>query len=575
MAFDLVIRGGTVADGTGGGLFEADVAVQDGKIVEVGKVAGAGREEIDARGLLVTPGFVDLHTHFDGQITWDTSLKPSAGHGVTSVVMGNCGVGFAPCRPDQRDVMVEVMEGVEDIPNIVMAEGLPWNWETFPQYLDAIEARQADVDFAAQVPHIPVRIFVMGDRGVRREPANMADIKQMAGIVKEGLEAGALGFTTSRTPQHRTAWGDVAPSTTASEAELLGIAMAMKEAGMGVFMSATDFGDADEGVSYEFEMLCRVAEASGRPLSFSLLQHQHYARSRRWYDIAEAAQRAIDRGLKLHAQVCGRPVGVIYGLELSSHPFIGTPSYKAIAHLPLAERVAAMRDAELKAKILSEDSVMLDARVLKLARSFHQMYRMSDPPNYAPPLEERVDRMAERMGVSPETVAYDILLEQDGHGLIYHPATNYRDGNLDTVLEMMRLPFTVMGVGDAGAHLGRICDSSYPTHLLTYWARDRKDFTIPEIVKKLTTDTASVMGLNDRGRIGPGYKADLNVIDYDNLTLRAPRPSFDLPAGGVRLSQHAEGYVATIVSGMATYRNSQPTGALPGRLIRGVQAAPA
>ena len=573
-AYDMVIRGGTVVDGTGGEPFTADVAIHNGKIAAVGKVGEAGREEIDARGLLVTPGFVDIHTHFDAQVMWDKHLTPSSGHGVTTLLMGNCGVGFAPCKPEDRPVMVDVMEGVEDIPGAVLNEGLPWNWSTFPEFMDALEMRRVDVDFATMVPHVPVRVYVMGERGVRREPATPAEIRQMAAIVKEGVEAGALGFTTSRTAGHRARSGDVIPSTTVSEDELLGIALALKEVGTGQIMSASEF-DTSNGPSTEFALLRRLAEASGRPVHFPLLQGNDFPD--RWREIADAVAEARKAGAMMHGQVVARPVGVLYGLQMTSHPFSNCPSYIAIADRPLAERVALMRDPALKAKLLKEDPLTPKARTVFMSRQLQQLFRMGDPPNYAPPLEQRIDKLAEREGRSALDIAYDILLEKDGHGVLYHPARNYAFNNLDTVLEMLKRPEGIIGLGDGGAHLGRICDSSMPTFLLSYWARDREGEKLPvqTVVKKLTSDNARNLGFLDRGVLKPGYKADVNVIDHARLRLHAPHATHDLPTGGMRLSQQADGYVATILSGEVTFRNGKSTGKLPGKLVRGPQAAPA
>jgi N-acyl-D-aspartate/D-glutamate deacylase len=572
--YDLVIRNGSIADGSGADLFDGDVAIRDGKIVAVGKVLGVGDEEIDAQGKLVTPGFVDIHTHYDGQVTWDDHLSPSSNHGVTTVLMGNCGVGFAPCRPDQRAIMIDVMEGVEDIPGIVMAEGLPWNWTTFPEYMDALDARRMDIDFGVQVPHIPVRVYVMGKRGVAREPARTEDIRQMAALVREGLEAGALGFSSSRSAGHRTASGDVVPSTTASEDELLGIGLAMKAAGKGLFMTATDF-DTSNGTSAEFALLRRIAEASGRPSFFPLLQYNEAPH--RWFEIAEACAEARRHGADMYGQVVGRPVGLLYGLELTSHPFSGCPSYRQVMHLPLPERVKALRDPALRARIVSEEATLEDERVLRLARSVDEMYPMGDPPNYSPSADDRLDNIGARTGRTALEVAYDEMLEHEGKGLIYHPARNFTDFNLDVVLQMLKRDDTILGLGDGGAHLGRICDGSMPSFMLTYWCRDRQGerLSLPWTVMKLTKQTAELGGFHDRGQIRVGYKGDLNVIDFDNLTLHAPHAVQDLPAGGTRLFQEADGYVATVLSGHVTFRDGKATGLLPGRLVRGAQPSPA
>lgn len=572
--YDIVLRGGTIADGTGAPLFTGDIAIKDGVIAAVGTVEGSGTEEMDAAGLLVTPGFVDIHSHFDGQVTWDNHLTPSSGHGVTTVLMGNCGVGFAPCRPDQHDVMIDVMEGIEDIPGIVMAEGIPWGWETFPQFMDFLDTRTIDVDFAVQVPHIPVRVYVMGDRAVNLEMATPDDIEQMAAIVREGMEAGALGFTSSRAAGHRTASGEVAPSTHAGEDELQAIAKVLNDLDQGVFCVATDFELVD-GVSEEFELLRRIADTARRPVMFPLLQHNE--EPDRWMKITDATAAARADGLDMLGQVVGRPVGLLYGLECSSHPFSGCASYQPIRDLPLADQVAVLRDPDVRARILSEVPQMDDARVLKLARSFDEMFKMGSVPNYSPSMEDRVDQIAQRLGVTPEEVAYDMMLEDDGHGIIYHPARNFARTNLDTVRDMVLRPETIMGLADGGAHLGRICDASMPTFMLTYWTRDRAHgrIDLAWMIKAMTHDTATVAGLNDRGVIKPGYKADLNVIDYDNLTLFAPHATFDLPAGGRRLAQRAAGYKATILSGIVTFRDGDSTGQLPGRLIRGAQSVPA
>lgn len=572
--FDIIVRGGTIADGTGAPLFTGDIAIKDGIIVSVGVVQGTADEEIDARDLLVTPGFVDIHSHFDGQVTWDNHLTPSSGHGVTTVLMGNCGVGFAPCRPDQHDVMIDVMEGIEDIPGIVMAEGIPWGWETFPQFMDFLDTRTIDVDFAVQVPHIPVRVYVMGDRAVNLEMATPDDIEQMAAIVREGMEAGALGFTSSRAAGHRTASGEVAPSTYADEDELQAFAKVLNDLDQGMFCVATDF-ELKDGVSGEFELLRRIADTARRPVMFPLLQHNE--EPDRWMKITEATAAARADGLDMLGQVVGRPVGLLYGLECSSHPFSGCASYQPIRDLPLADQVAVLRDPDVRAHILSETPQMDDARVLKLARSFDEMFKMGSVPNYSPALEDRVDKIAERLGVTPEEVAYDMMLEDDGHGIIYHPARNFARTNLDTVRDMVLRPETIMGLADGGAHLGRICDASMPTFMLTYWTRDRTygRIDLTWMVKAMTQDTAAVAGLNDRGVIKPGYKADLNIIDYENLTLFAPHATFDLPAGGRRLAQRAAGYKATILSGVVTFRDGDSTGQLPGRLIRGAKPIPA
>jgi N-acyl-D-aspartate/D-glutamate deacylase len=572
-AFDLVVRGGLVVDGTGAAAFEADIGITGGRIVGIGKNLAAGADEIGAHGKLVTPGFVDIHTHYDGQATWDAHFSPSTNHGVTTVLLGNCGVGFAPCRPDQRATMIEVMEGVEDIPGIVMAEGLPWNWETFPSFMDALEQRRMDADFAVAVPHIPVRVYVMGQRAINREPATGHDMRRMAEIVKEGMQAGALGFSTTRVIGHRTASGDQLPVTTASEDELMTIALTMKGLGKGLFMSASEF-DTGNGFSSEFQMLERIAQRSGQTVTFPLLQYNEAPD--RWREIAEACGAARAQGHDMYGQVVGRPVGVIFGLELSRHPFQGCPSFDAIAHLPHAARVRKMMEPETRSAIIAEAQIATDDATTLGGRRFDLFYAMGETPNYAPPETERFDHVAARRGVSMAEVAYDTLMSQSGWGLIYWPARNYTAYTLDVVYEMLRRTDTVLGLGDGGAHVGAICDASMQTFLLSYWTRDRvgPKLSIPEAVRMMTSETAAIAGLNDRGQIAIGYKADLNVIDYGKLSLHPPRVTFDLPAGGRRLSQRAEGYDATVVSGIVTFRDGEPTGHLPGRLIRGARQVP-
>jgi N-acyl-D-aspartate/D-glutamate deacylase len=571
--YDLVVRGGNIADGSGAPLFQGDVAIRDGLIVAVGTVTGTGAEEIDATGKLVTPGFVDIHTHFDGQATWEDHFTPSTNHGVTTVLMGNCGVGFAPCRPDQREKMIDVMEGVEDIPGIVMAEGLPWNWETFPDFLDALDQRRMDADFACAVPHIPVRIYVMGERAINREPARSDDMQRMAAIVKEGIEAGGFGFSTSRVIGHRTASGDQLPVTTASEDELMTIAMAMKPLGKKLFMSASEF-DTGNGFSSEFMMLRRIAEYSGQTVTFPLLQYNEAPD--RWREIADACAKARGEGVDMYGQVVGRPVGVLFGLELTQNPFSGCPSYDAIAALPLAERVVEMRKPERRAAILAEAASIDRDETRPFSRSFELFYAMGEDPDYSPPESARFDKVAARLGVSMADVAYDVMLAQEGRGIIFFPARNFTDYNLDTVHHMLQREDTVLGLGDGGAHVGGICDGSMQTYMLTYWTRDRQGprLSVPWVVQAMTSHTAGIAGFLDRGLVKPGYKGDLNVIDYDALRLHPPHATYDLPAGGRRLSQTAEGYVATILSGTVTFRGGVPTGELPGRLVRGQRAAP-
>lgn len=571
--YDLIIRGGSVHDGVGGEARFADVAVKDGRIAAIGTLTGTATQEIDASGLLVTPGFVDVHTHYDGQATWENRLAPSSGHGVTSVVMGNCGVGFAPCKPAEREILVKVMEGVEDVPELVMTAGLPWNWETFPEYLDALGARQFDIDIAAQLPHSALRVFVMGKRAAEQEPPSADDLAEMRRLTTEAIQAGALGVTTSRNLLHRTKAGELAPSLFSEEDELAALAEGLKDAGRGVFqIIPAPMGDA---VS-EFALMRRLAERSGRPLSYSLIQ-MPTGDDRAWRDSLAALSDAADAGLDMRAQVAPRPVGMFYGLELSFHPFAFHPSYKAIAHLPLAERVARMRDPALRAQLLWEQAEDTNPVNLKTVKAFQYAYAWGDETEYEPRLSDRIDRRAKAAGQSVEAFAYDLLLARNGEAIFYQPAANYRDGNLDAVREMIGHPQAVVGLADGGAHYGMICDASFPTYFLARWARDAADdqrIALPQAIAALTSEPAALAGLLDRGRLQVGHKADINLIDFAALKLQVPHVVHDLPAGGRRMRQLAQGYVATIVSGVVTYRNGEPTGELPGRLVRGQQAVP-
>jgi N-acyl-D-amino-acid deacylase len=569
--FDLVVRNGTVIDGTGSEPREGDVAVRDGRIAAVGRFAGSGREEIDARGLAVTPGFVDIHTHYDGQATWDERFVPSSGHGVTTVVMGNCGVGFAPCRPQDRDTLIRVMEGVEDIPELVMREGVPWNWQSFPEYLDALDRRRCDIDFATQVPHAPLRVFVMGRRGVDREPATRADMAAMAALVEEGLQAGALGFTTSRSLFHRASDGTLTPTITAAEEELAAIAHGMRRVAKGVIQLLDDFQDATPAGSTEFAMLRRLVEISGRPLSFTLLDISLYPG--RWKTLLQEVERANREGLPIRGQVAARPVAILYGLELSFHPFSTCPSYRAVADLPLEKKLARLRDPAMRARLLAEEPVYSNPNMLAFMRSVANMFVLGDPPHYTPPAAERLDARAAALGVTPLELAYDLLVSGDGRTILFHPGANYTDCSDANMAAMLRHPDTVMALGDGGAHYGLICDASYTTHALTYWTRDRpgERWPLAWTVQQLTDVPARTVGLGDRGRLAAGCKADLNVIDLDRLRVAAPHPVHNLPGGGRRLEQKAEGYRATIVNGQVTYRDGAFTGALPGRLVRGAR----
>ena len=569
--FDLVIRGGNVADGTGAAIKEADIAVKGGRIAAVGKVSGQGAEEIDAKGLLVTPGFVDIHTHYDGQATWDSHLQPSSWHGVTTAVMGNCGVGFAPVKVEDRQRLIELMEGVEDIPGAALDEGLNWSWESFGQYLDALEARPRDMDLGAQLPHGALRVFVMGERAAKLEEATPAEVEQMRALTAEAMRAGALGFSTSRTLNHRTVKGDPTPSLRASEAELLGIALGMKDAGRGVIEFISDFNTPNP--ESEFEMLDRLLTASGRPFSVSLAQR--HSRPDGWRRLLGLVEGLVAKGHSAKAQVAPRPIGVLQGLQASRTPFSMCAAYKEIQHKSVAERLAIMRDPAFRARVLQESNEPLRSEMAARLTDFDRMFPLGDPPNYEPPKETSFGARAAREGRDPRELIYDYLIEGEGKNFIFAPFANYAAYNLVCCSEMMQSPHTLIGLGDGGAHVGLISDGSYPTYLLQHWGRDRKSgkLDLSWLVKRHTQDNAKAVGLNDRGVVAVGKKADLNVIDFDRLRVEAPIMKWDLPAGGKRLLQRATGYRATIVSGAVTYRDGETTGALPGKLVRGPQAA--
>jgi N-acyl-D-aspartate/D-glutamate deacylase len=565
---DIVIRGGTIADGSGGDLYEADVAIADGKITEVGKIAGKGKEEIDARGKLVAPGFVDVHTHYDGQVTWSQDITPSSQNGVTTAIMGNCGVGFAPCRPSDHTRLIQLMEGVEDIPEPVLSAGIPWEWESFPDYMNWLSKRSFDVDIGAQLPHAALRVYVMGERGARRDPSTAEDNRQMAALAGDAVRAGALGFSTSRTLNHRTSTGDFTPTLKAGEDELTAIAGAMHGVGRSVLQFVLDLSTVQE----DLPMMLRVAENTKCPISFSITQNDRAPR--RWRETLDTIGEATSRGLSITAQIAARPVGLMLGLELSRNPFQTHPSYKAIAHLPLKERVARLRQAETRAAILAENASDTDDPLF-FRPNYDKMYLLGNPPDYEQPPQNTLGAQARRLGKRPEELAYDAMLTDEGRGMLYVPFLNYSDGNLDATREMLLDPNSVPGLSDGGAHCGIICDASFPTYLLTHWTRDRsrgEKLSIPFVIAVQSRKTALSVGLSDRGLIAPGYKADVNVINYDRLHLHPPKVHYDLPVGGRRLLQQVDGYDATIVSGVVTQRGGAATGAKPGRLIRGTQA---
>jgi N-acyl-D-aspartate/D-glutamate deacylase len=564
---DLVIRTGAIFDGLGRPPFTADIGIASGRIAYVEPaLQQRGRQEIDAKGSMVTPGFVDIHTHYDSQVTWSSRLDPSSLLGVTTVLTGNCGVGFAPCNPSDRDTLIRLMEGVEDIPEAVMAAGLQWNWLSFSDYLDALDCKQYDIDVATQVAHAPLRVFVMGERGVKREPATEADRREMARLAADGIKAGALGFSTSRTILHKTSDGQPTPMFDAAEAELAGIAEAIAETGAGAIELVSDFDNAEEDCRFCW----RIAKQSGLQVSMALTQRED--RPQRWLQVLDLVAAANDDGAALRVQVGTRGIGVMMGLELTRHPFSWQPSYGAIAHLPLQERVRRMREPALRAKILSEPPVDLAERTRNL--NYERIFPVAEVPDYEPSPEDSLAAIARRKGVPAEQFTYDLLVEGDGRRLLYRPLHNYVDGNLDVVRAMLTDRHSLIGLGDGGAHCGFISDSSFSLFMLTHWARDRRrgdPIFLPRAVKMLTSDTARAVGLFDRGVIAPGYKADINIIDFDRLRILAPEVAYDMPLKGRRLVQRAEGIVATIVSGKEIARDGKATGNLPGRLIRGAQ----
>jgi len=562
--FDLVIRGGDVIDGTGAAARRADIGVVDGTIVEIGSISGRGHREVVADGAIVTPGFVDIHTHYDGQATWASRMSPSNHHGVTTVVMGNCGVGFAPVKRADHDLLIELMEGVEDIPGAALHEGLSWEWETFPQYLDYLSQRRFDMDIAAQLPHAALRVYVMGERGANREPATPADIAQMRVLAREAAAAGAIGFSTSRTLNHRSSKGAPTPSLTAEVDELVGISLGLKDAGRGVLELISDFADLEE----EFSIVERMSMASGRPISISLAQGLS---PNGWKKILGRIHNNVEAGRVMRGQVAPRPIGVVLGLSTTLNPLLMRPSYMALAKLPLAQRVPKLQDPAVKAQILAEVPLPAFERMKRLVGDFDRIWLLNDPPEYEPAKDDAIGPRARRMGREPIELAYDLLLDRGGRQLLFTPFANYAEFNLDCCREMILDDDCVMGLGDGGAHVGTICDASFSTYLLAHWGRDRtrgERIDLPTLVKRQTRDTARAVNLFDRGVIAPGMKADFNVIDFANLRVRAPEMIKDLPAGGSRLEQRADGYLATIVNGEVTYRNGEPTDALPGRLVR-------
>ena len=581
---DLVIRNGTIVDGTGEAPYQGDIAIDDGKISAIGRIEAEGRETFDAAGQIVTPGFVDIHTHFDGQITWDPLLTPSCWHGVTTVVMGNCGVGFAPAAPNRHEWLIGLMEGVEDIPGTALSAGMQWNWETFPEYLDYLDTLPKALDVGTQVPHGAVRAYVMGERGAKNEPANPEDIHEMKQLVREGIEAGALGVSTSRTIVHRAIDGVNVPGTFAEEDEMLAFGEALAEAGTGVFELAPAgvTGDDMNLPDLEVAWMRRVSAATGRPITFALVQLD--AEPDHWKRMFDLSEEAAAEGADLYPQVTARAPGVLLGLQ-TNHPWVNAPTFQEISghyklgagdahHLrrtPIEEVAAEMRKPEVKAKLLKElAEAQQDIAFINMGRVF----LLDEPLDYEPAEEDSVAAMAEREGRDVYDLFYDLLLEDDGKRLFFAPTLNYTEFNYDAVRKMLTHPRAALGLDDAGAHCGVICDASMPTFMLTHWARDRsrgEGLDLEFVVKKMTSDTARLYGLNDRGVLRPGMKGDVNVIDLERLQLRAPELAHDLPADGRRLIQKSEGITATIVSGEVVMRDGEDTGARPGKLVRGEQ----
>ena len=570
--FDTVIRGGTIVDGSGAPRCTGDVGITGGRIAEVGGKLGAGRRELDATGAIVTPGWVDVHTHYDGQVTWDPYLSPSTDHGVTSVVMGNCGVGFAPVRPDRRDWLISVMEGVEDIPGTVLAEGIQWEWESFPEYLDALARKPRALDVGAQIPHSALRTYVMGERGITHDEATPQDIAQMVQLVREGLQAGALGFSTTRTLIHKYQQRKYPPGTFASPDEILGIARAMGEVGHGVFQMTSNHSHMETEVPW----LAEVARRNRLPVAFALVQTDQTPDT--WKRLLAALDEAQREDIPLYGAVAGRPAGILMAWLGSTHPFMAHPLWQQMAALPWEQKLARLRDPAVRAQLTDASAMRRamehDSRLAYLTQSFHKMYALGAEPDYEPPQEMSIAAIAQRENRSPLEVAYDMLMAEGGKGIVYFPSFNYAYNDLSQLHTQLQHPRTMMSLADGGAHCGYICDVSMPTYMLTHWARDRsRGPTLPLelMVQRQTRDTAAIYGLHDRGLLQPGYLADLNIIDFDRLRIPPPYVAFDLPAGGRRLVQTAEGYRATFKAGEAIMENGERTGALPGKLLRGPQ----
>ena len=563
--YDLIIRNGHVVDGSGGKSGILDVAVKDGLIQAVGEsLLDTASNEIDAAGLIVTPGFVDVHTHYDGQATWDSHLNPSSNLGTTTVVMGNCGVGFAPCKPEDRDVLIQLMEGVEEIPETAMAEGLPWTWESFPEYLDTLDAKPRDIDVAALVPHGPVRVFVMGERAVNRETATDEDISKMQAVIEESVNAGGVGFSTSRTLVHRTSTGSPVPTYKAATHELKQLGMVLSGEKGHVFQLISDWEDLDE----EFSILRSTSESTGAKGTFTLLHLDNQPDL--WRQQLDHIEHAQSEGLDIRGQVLSRPVGMLMGHPASMSPFSPRPTFRSLEDLPWNEKIAKLKTPEIKSQILGEDIDQPHIFVKLFSRRFDKMYPLEEPIEYLPTPDTSVSARAQAEGVEPVEWLYDYFLGNNGNNLIYIPAANFSDH----IPELLTHPNTVSALGDGGAHVGSICDASANIYVITKWVKERKSFELEKAIHLLTRQPAELYSLKDRGLIAPGYKADINLIDYEALSLKTPHIVNDLPAGGKRLLQHANGIVSTMVSGTVIYQSGEATGALPGKLVRGQQQDP-